>query len=115
MNLLCQTTAVDVQKVQELRKEMPEEDSVRALSRIFRVLGDPTKAKILYALSRSELCVCEISALLGLTQSAVSHQLRVLKDLNLVRFRREKKMLYYSLADRHVYSLIDQTLSHVTE
>ena len=79
------------------------------------VFGDPTRVKILYVLLESELCVCDIAQLLGLTQTAVSHQLRVLKNSKLVKFRREGKMVFYSLADDHVHSIIAQGLEHVNE
>ena len=82
---------------------------------MFRVFGDSTRIRILYALFEAELCVCDIAALLGMTQSAISHQLRALKNVRLVRSRREGKTVYYSLADSHVRTMIDQGLEHVLE
>ena len=85
------------------------------LSELFRVFGDSTRIKILYVLFESELCVCDIARLLNLTQSAVSHQLRILKASNLVRFRREGKTVFYSLDDDHVRSVLALGMEHVLE
>ena len=85
------------------------------LAELFKVFGDSTRIKILYALFEAELCVCDISRLLGLTQSAVSHQLRVLKNSRLVKFRKEGKTVFYSLADDHVRKIIAQGMEHVNE
>ena len=88
---------------------------VEGLTEIFRVLGDPTRVRILDALSRSELCVCDIARLLGLSESAVSHQLRLLRGVRLVRPRREGRMMFYALDDQHIVRLFDQGLRHVEE
>ncbi len=80
-----------------------------------QVFGDPTRIRILYALSAGELCVCDIASVLNMTQSAISHQLRVLKQIKLVKFRREGKTVYYSLADAHVETILSQGLEHVQE
>ena len=80
-----------------------------------KFLGDPTRIRILYALSAGELCVCDIASVLNMTQSAISHQLRVLKQIKLVKFRREGKTVYYSLADAHVETILSQGLEHVQE
>ena len=85
------------------------------LAELFKVFGDSTRIKILYALFEAELCVCDISKLLGLTQSAVSHQLRVLKNSRLVKFRREGKTVFYALADGHVRRIIAQGMDHIKE
>ena len=85
------------------------------LAELYKVLGDSTRIRILYALFEADLCVCDIAALLGMTQSAISHQLRALKNVRLVRSRREGKTVYYSLADSHVRTMIDQGLEHVLE
>lgn len=82
---------------------------------MFKVFGDPTRIRILYALSAGELCVCDIASVLNMTQSAISHQLRVLKQIKLVKFRRDGKTVYYSLADTHVETILSQGLEHVQE
>lgn len=99
----------------EVREGMPEESRLGALSDLFKLFGDGTRIKILYSLFESELCVCAISELLGMTQSAISHQLKVLKDGDLVGCRREGKTVYYFLADDHVRTIIGQGYEHITE
>lgn len=93
----------------------PAEEDILELSNLFKVFGDPTRIRILYALSAKELCVCDIADILGMTQSAISHQLRVLKQASLVKFRRDGKTVYYSLADSHVETILSQGLDHVRE
>lgn len=92
-----------------------EEEILFRLAELFKVFSDPTRIRILYALSKSELCVQEIADALEMTQSAISHQLRVLKQSDLVKFRREGKTIYYSLADDHVATIMAQGLDHVLE
>ena len=94
---------------------MPDEDILYDLTELFRLFGDSTRLRILYVLFESELCVCDIAVLLGLTQSAISHQLRALKSARLVKSRREGKTVFYSLADDHVKTIINQGLDHVRE
>lgn len=101
--------------VEKARRELPGEDTLYDLTELFRIFGDSTRVRILYVLFESEMCVCDIAALLGLTQSAVSHQLRALKNVRLVKSRREGKTVFYSLADDHVKTIIDQGLEHVRE
>ena len=101
--------------VEAVRGHIPSEDVLYDLTELFRVFGDSTRMRILYALFEAELCVCDIAALLGMTQSAISHQLRALKNVRLVRSRREGKTVYYSLADSHVRTMINQGLEHVLE
>lgn len=101
--------------VREIRAKLPHDEELFNLADLFKIFGDTTRIKILYALFESELCVCAISELLGMTQSAISHQLRVLKDSHLVGYRREGKTIYYYLADDHVRSIIDQGYEHITE
>lgn len=91
------------------------DDNLHLLADLFKVFGDPTRLRILHALSGQELCVCDIAGALGMTQSAISHQLRVLKQSQLVKFRRDGKAIYYSLADGHVHTILAQGLEHVTE
>ena len=101
--------------VEKVLKEMPGEDTLYDLTELFRIFGDSTRIRILYVLFEAEMCVCDIAALLGMTQSAISHQLRALKNARLVKARREGKTVFYSLADDHVKTIIDQGLEHVAE
>ena len=101
--------------VQPEELDMPDDEVLYELADLFRVFGDSTRIKILYALFEAEMCVCDIADLLGLTQSAVSHQLRVLKDSKLVRFRREGKTVYYALDDDHVRSILSLGMDHIEE
>lgn len=101
--------------VEKVRQVMPGEDTLYDLTELFRIFGDSTRVRILYVLFESEMCVCDIAALLGMTQSAISHQLRALKNARLVSSRREGKTVFYALADDHVKTIIDQGLEHVSE
>lgn len=98
-----------------LRENMPADEILYDLAELFKVFGDSTRVKILYALFEQELCVQEIADLLALSQSSVSHQLRILKDAKLVRFRREGKSVFYSLDDDHVRAIISMGMEHVEE
>ena len=95
--------------------DMPDEECLYDLAELFKVFGDTTRIRILYALFESEMCVCDIAAVLNMTQSAISHQLRVLKQARLVRSRREGKQSYYFLADDHVRTIVGQGMDHITE
>ena len=97
------------------RQEIPTDEEIYRLSDLFKTFGDVTRIRILTALSKQELCVCDIADLLGMSQSAISHQLRVLKQQELVKFRREGKTVFYSLADAHVSTILAQGLQHVDE
>ena len=101
--------------VEKVRGQLPGEDTLYDLTELFRIFGDSTRIRILYVLFEAEMCVCYIAALLGMTQSAISHQLRALKNARLVKSRREGKTVFYSLADNHVKTIIDQGLEHVSE
>lgn len=101
--------------VQKVTSQMPQDETLYDLAELFKVFGDTTRIKILYALFESELCVGDMAQLLGLTQTAVSHQLRVLKNSKLVKFRKEGKIVFYSLADDHVRGIIGQGMDHVNE
>ena len=101
--------------VKKVQKEMPSEDTLYDLTELFRIFGDSTRVRILYVLFEAEMCVCDIAQLLGMTQSASSHQLRALKNARLVKSRREGKTVFYTLADDHVKTIIDQGLEHVAE
>ncbi len=97
------------------RPQLLQPDTVGALADIFKVLGDPTRVRILDVLSRGELCVCHLAQTLGLTESAVSHQLRLLRNTRIVRSRREGRLMYYSIDDKHVLTVFRQGLRHVEE
>lgn len=101
--------------VEKVRRELPGEDTLYDLTELFRIFGDSTRVRILYVLFEAEMCVCDIAQLLGMTQSAISHQLRALKNVKLVTSRREGKTVFYALADSHVRTIIDQGLEHVRE
>ncbi|MGI5947048.1 MAG: ArsR/SmtB family transcription factor [Lachnospiraceae bacterium] len=94
---------------------MPKEEELYELADLFKIFSDPTRIKILYVLSESELCVCDIAEKLDMTQSAISHQLKILKQSKLVKNRREGKAIFYSLADSHVKTIMRQGLDHVQE
>ncbi len=101
--------------VNDIRKDMRSEEVVDKLSRTFGVLGDPTRTRVIFALVKHELCVKELALLLKMSQSAISHQMRALKDLDLVRGRRHGRMVYYSLIDEHIKNLFKEGLKHVLE
>ena len=112
---VCDLVHLDPARVAGLRAALVTSDDVEGLADTFRALGDPTRVRILDALSHGELCVCDLAAVLGVSQSAVSHQLRLLRGLRLVRSRRDGRMIFYALDDRHIISLFKQTLRHVQE
>ena len=111
----CEVFHLDPVKVASLKTKLLSEGSVGALAETFKVLGDTTRVRMLDALSRSELCVCDLARLLGLSESAVSHQLRLLRGMRLVRPRREGRMMFYRLDDHHIVRLFAQGLDHVEE
>ena len=113
--LCCDTTEIHMDLVEQVRSQLPQDEILYDLAELFKIFGDSTRIKILYALLESELCVCDLAKLMEVSQSAVSHQLRVLKGSKLVKFRREGKVLYYSLADDHVLSILNQGMDHLTE
>ena len=113
--VVCEIEYVNKKAVQEVKSRMPVNKIILRVAEIFKILGDSTRVKILFALSQKELCVCDLSALLGMTHSAISHQLRLLRNSNLVKFRKEGKIVYYSLADSHVIKLIDMGIKHAKE
>ncbi len=98
-----------------VRESIPEEEILYDLADLFKIFGDTTRIKILYALRESELCVCDIAQVLNMTQSAISHQLKILKQSKLVKYRRDGKTIFYSLADAHVLTIIDQGMEHLAE
>lgn len=109
----CSTIHEDV--VERVRKSIPQEETLYDLAELFKVFGDSTRIRILCVLFETEMCVCDIAALLNMTQSAISHQLRVLKNARLVKYRKEGKVVFYSLDDQHVKQIFDQGLIHINE
>src|SRR5688572_15577439 len=112
---VCELVQIDLTRVRKIRAGLVRPDAVQALADTFSALGDPTRVRILDALSHGELCVCDLAAVLRLSQSAVSHQLRLLRGQRLVRPRREGRMVFYALDDQHIMALFKQTLQHVEE
>ena len=106
---------LDSEKLSQIDSQIPEDEVLYDLADLFKIFGDTTRIKILYALRESELCVGDIADLLKMNQSAVSHQLKILKQSKLVKFRREGKTMWYSLADSHVVAIIDQGMEHIQE
>ncbi|MDD4699618.1 MAG: metalloregulator ArsR/SmtB family transcription factor [Oscillospiraceae bacterium] len=111
----CEYLYVHDDLVKRVNEIMPTDDILYDLSDLYKIFGDSTRIKILYVLLVSEVCVCDIAQLLNMSLSAISHQLRVLKQAKLVKFRREGKTVFYSLADDHVKTIINQGMEHVTE
>lgn len=111
--LVCATHEKDEKILQDLKESLQWEEEINLLSNTFKALSDPTRLKIIYILSITSLCVCDIANILGMTQSAISHQLRILRDLKLVKFKREGKLVIYSLDDDHVLGLFKQGLDHI--
>ena len=111
----CETVQVHRDIVEKVDAEMPDEEILYDLAELFKLFGDSTRIKILYVLFASEMCVCDIAQLLGMSQSAISHQLQVLKKSKLVKYRRKGKTVFYSLADSHVRTILGQGMEHVTE
>jgi DNA-binding transcriptional ArsR family regulator len=112
---LCKIHYVNEQNVKEVESQMPKDPAIMKLADNFKILGDFTRVKILYALSQKELCVCDLAALLNMSHSAVSHQLRVLRISNLAKARKKGKNVFYSLSDNHVRKLIEMGIEHVDE
>ena len=111
----CEAGQIHEDVVKAVTDHMPDEDQLYDLAEVFKVFGDSTRIKILYVLFEAELCVCDIAQLLNMTQSAISHQLRILKQNRLVKNRRDGKSVFYSLADSHVKTIISQGMEHIQE
>ncbi|WP_331680490.1 metalloregulator ArsR/SmtB family transcription factor [Peptostreptococcus porci] len=112
---VCDIQKTNDKLVEEIKRSIPRNEVLDDLSELFKVFGDITRIKIIYAIKDNEMCVCDIAKFLGMTQSAISHQLRVLKKARLVKYRREGKTVYYSLDDEHVNKIFEFGLSHVNE
>ena len=111
----CDYSHVHQEIVEQVERTMPDEEILYDLAELFKIFGDSTRIKILYVLFESEMCVCDIARLLGMTQSAISHQLRSLKQSKLVKYRREGKTVFYALADGHVRTILGQGMDHIME
>lgn len=105
----------NVEKLEEVSKKLPVDEQTYDVSELFKVLGDATRVKILFTLLNDEMCVCDIAQLLEMTQSAISHQLRVLKQARLVKYRREGKSVIYSVSDEHVATILNMGIEHISE
>ncbi len=103
---VCQVTVIHEERLAEVRRKMPKAEDIAVQAGLYKLLGDPTRLRLLQALAMTEMCVCDLAALLGSTLSAVSHQLRLLRTSGLVRCRKEGKMVYYSLADARLASVL---------
>lgn len=111
----CDVVFVHDDMIQKVKEKMPAQELLHELADFYKVFGDATRVKILCVLLQSEMCVCDLAELLEMTQSAISHQLRVLKQMKLVKNRREGKTVYYSLADGHIQTIISQGMEHIQE
>lgn len=111
----CQTLFIHEEVVRKVRDSQPNQELLISLADFFKIFGEPTRIRILQALFVSEMCVCDIAATLELNRSAVSHQLKILRTANLVKYRKEGKSAIYSLSDNHVKTILDQGMNHITE
>lgn len=114
-DIVCDCSVIHEDSVEEVRKKMPQEEQLYELADFFKVLGDSTRVKIMWALDMKELCVCDLAVLLNMTKSAISHQLRALREARLVKFRKDSKVVYYSLADHHVKQVFEMGYQHINE
>jgi DNA-binding transcriptional ArsR family regulator len=112
---ICKSDVVNWEKVDSIKQRLPQNSVVTDLAEFFKVVADPTRMRIVLALAEDELCVCDLSAIVGVSVSAISHQLRLLRGMKLVRFRKEGKMVYYSLDDDHVASIVNEAKKHIRE
>lgn len=108
----CEIYYVDEARVREVAQQMPAPELLQEVAQVFQVLSDPTRVRIVFALANAELCVCDLALLLGLSVSAISHQLRFLRSLGLVTFRKEGRLVYYTLSDPHVERLLNDAVAH---
>ena len=115
VKLTCDCEVIHSEVVKKVEEKMSEDGEYMALASLFKIFGDSTRIKILHALRQNEMCVCDIACLLKLTKSAVSHQLKALRLANLVKYRKEAQIVYYSLADAHVQKILDIGIEHLRE
>ena len=114
-DMFCDCDVIHADLVESVKKKMPDENELYDLADFFKVLGDSTRAKIIWALDESEMCVCDLAVLLNMTKSAISHQLSSLKQADLVKYRKVGKVVFYSLADEHVKAIFEKGLEHIRE
>ena len=112
---LCEEPGIHQELLEKVTAEMPQEEELYDLAELFKVFGDSTRIRILYVLFEAEVCVCDLAEALNMTQSAVSHQLKILKQARLVKARREGKQIFYSLSDDHVRTIIAMGREHIEE
>ncbi|MFQ8660827.1 MAG: ArsR/SmtB family transcription factor [Clostridia bacterium] len=112
---LCEITIIHEDVVKKVKKIMPEDDEIYDLAEFFKVFADSTRMKIIYALMENELCVCDLANIVNTTQSAISHQLKILRQSKLVKFRKEGKVVYYSLDDEHISQIVKKGREHIEE
>ena len=111
----CEYIHNDIEPVKSVKSALPDQDRLYSIAELFKVFGDMTRVRILYALACTPMCVCDIAAALDMTQSAISHQLRILKQNRLVDFERDGKRIKYSMADSHISTMLDQGMEHISE
>ena len=112
---ICESVVIHKEVVENIKTKMPDDTSLNELADFFKIFGDSTRVRILWALSLNQMCVCDIAALLNMSQSSISHQLRVLKQNKFVKNRRDGKVVYYSLLDEHISYILKQGLTHISE
>ncbi len=112
---VCEIKVIDSDKVNRVKNELPDSAEIFELAETFKTLGDQTRLRILLCLLKTELCVCDLSTIIGVSVSGISHQLRYLKNNRLVKFRKHGKIVYYSLDDNHIKTIIRETQKHVRE
>ena len=112
---ICDSVVIHKEVVENTKTKMPDDTSLNELADFFKIFGDSTRVRILWALSLNQMCVCDIAALLNMSQSSISHQLRVLKQNKFVKNRRDGKVVYYSLLDEHISYILKQGLTHISE
>lgn len=112
---MCEITVIHEDTVNEVKNKMPDDGLIYDMAELFKIFADSTRMKIIYALMENELCVCDIANIVKTTQSAISHQLRILKQSKLVKFRKVGKVVYYSLDDEHIYQIVTKGREHIEE
>lgn len=112
---ICETNIVDPDKVNRVRENLPDLKHIQAMAETFKALGDPTRLKIVLALAHEELCVCDLATVVDISVSAISHQLRILKGLKILAYRKSGKMVYYSLSDKCIQNLVNEAMTHILE
>ena len=111
----CEFMHIHDEVVDSIKDNMIDNQKINELGELYKVFGDPTRLKILYILSKHEVCVCDLASILSMTQSAISHQLKVLKDAKLIKFRKQGKSVFYSLLDNHVEMILNMGIEHIEE